>query len=74
LQPVLINKEMRERLKCGEIVIVDDDTTGESYLIHLDRNKVGLDNFTERDLEIDLVSIEDKSRYQNRKLSKALND
>jgi hypothetical protein len=55
LPPLEINSAQKEQLKCGETLIIDDSETGESYIIRLNIDKIGFNDISEKDLEIDSI-------------------
>jgi hypothetical protein len=50
-----ISKDDQEKLKRGEVVLVSDNESGESYLIRIDSDKIGSGSISKIDLIIENV-------------------
>jgi hypothetical protein len=52
-----ISKSNQESLKRGEVILIKDSETGESYLVRIDRDKIGSGSISKSDLIIENVKI-----------------
>jgi hypothetical protein len=50
-----ISKDDQEKLKRGEVVLISDKVSGESYLIRIDSDKIGSGSISKGDLIIENV-------------------
>lgn len=50
-----ISKDDQEKLKRGEVVLISDKESGESYLIRIDSDKIGSGSISKVDLIIENV-------------------
>lgn len=56
--PILeISQEQATKLKRGKVVIIDDIQTGESYLIRIKNERMGIGSLTQTDLEIEKINL-----------------
>lgn len=54
---LVIDKPNQQKILSGEVVIVKDDKTGESYIVRIDSENVGKGQLDVNDLIIDKVKI-----------------